>query len=91
MNRQHAFTETASDASEEEACSDWIFDPMPRRTANINLSFRNKRRIKEFDPMKFLMHKMLNQDSSSLIFQLYEDVQDELAIINSSTGKRRLN
>lgn len=79
------------DASQEEICKDWIFDPMARRTVNINPSFRNKKRKEEFDPLKFLMDKKLNQDCYSLEFTSNEDVEDEVAIINSSSDKKRLN
>lgn len=78
-------------ASQEEICRDWIFDPMARRTVNINPSFRNKKRKEEFDPLKFLMDKKLNQDCYSLEFTSNEDVEDEVAIINSSSDKKRLN
>lgn len=77
--------------SQEEICKDWIFDPMSRRTVNINPSFRNKKRKEEFDPLKFLMDKKLTQDCYSLEFCPYEDVEEEIALINSSSDKKRLN
>lgn len=91
LQRQEISTHINEDTSPEEICRDWIFDPMVRRTININPSFRNRKRNEEFDPLKFLMDKKGNQDYYSLQFQSNEDVQDELAIINSSSDKKRLN
>lgn len=90
LNRRYVLTQT-SDVPEEETCSDWIFDPMARRTVNINPSFRNKRRKEEFDPLKFLIDRKLNHDFYSLTFQSDEEVQEEMTIINSFTDKKRLN
>lgn len=82
---------TDAPTSQEEVCKDWIFDPISRRTVNINPSFRNKKRKEEFDPLKFLMDKKLNQDCYSLEFSPNEDVEEEIALINSSSDKKRLN
>lgn len=91
LETREACTETDLDITPDEICKDWIFDPMARRTVNINPFFRNKRRKEEFDPLKFLMDKKVNQDCYSLEFQSDEDVEEELAIMNSSSDKKRLN
>ena len=89
-------TQTPADVStqtepEEEFCSNFMFDPMLRQTIKINPSFRRNRRKEEFDAVKFLLNKKLEQDFYSLEFQSDDDIQDELGIINSSPDKKRIN
>lgn len=77
--------------TEEEFCSNYIYDPTIRQTVNINPSFRKRRRKELFDVVAFLFNKKLEQEYYSLEFQSDNDIHDELTVINSSPYKKKLN
>lgn len=77
--------------SEEEVCSDRMYDPMSRRTVNINPSFRNAKRRAEFNALKFLSGKRSNQEYESLQFFSEDDIQDHLHVIDTMPDKKRLH
>lgn len=87
MDRETTFY----DSEEEKVCHDRMFDPVSRRTVNINPSFRNPKSPRvEFNAFKFLMCKKTNRQYEQLQLLLDTDVQNHLAAISSSPNQKRL-
>lgn len=88
LNREHTFYDSRE---EEEACHDRMFDPMIRRTVNINPSFRSAKQRVEFNPFRFLMERKSCKEIEHLQFIGDEDVQDHLGVIDALPNKERIN
>lgn len=89
LNREHTFYDSRE--KEDETCHDRMFDPMIRRTVNINPSFRSARQRVEFNPLKFLLERKSSKEVEPLQLTCDEDVQDYMVLIDAMPNKERIN